>query len=88
MMVARRSEETAGIDPGVAAEAAMDIAATTTAGLIGGGSLAIDRLDYLADVILELQQMATDFGHERLARQLALAYTEAAQSRRRMQPTV
>lgn len=85
-MVARRSEGTADNDPTVAADADLDMAAKSAVGFVGGVAMSRDRLDYLADMILELQQMATDFGHDRLARQLALAYAEAALTRRKLQP--
>lgn len=46
------------------------------------GQAANDRLAYMADLLLELKDMATADGHATLAGLLALAHTEALLRRR------
>lgn len=62
------------IDP----EGEMSAGSTAT----GPEHVKADRMAYMADLLLELKEMAANEGHETLAGLLALAHTEALHRRR------
>lgn len=90
MMGPKSLKATAGIDDAIEAGAAVD-QGSADKGRAGGHEAradAADKLEYLADMILELQQMALHAGHDALAGQLARAYAEAGQLLRSLRPAV